>query len=147
MNLQENWTQCSVHECTRKARTRFGELCEAHYYRRRRGTSSERPIWDREIGSRVTGTALKTSHGYLLVYSPNHALADAVGNVYQHRQVLFDEIGEGPHDCHWCGQTVDWAGVNGKRIDVDHVDGDKSNNDLGNLVPSCHRCNSLRSLP
>jgi hypothetical protein len=33
-----------------------------------------------------------------------------------------------------------------RKLVVDHLDGIKTNNDLSNLVPSCHRCNSTRGL-
>lgn len=74
-----------------------------------------------------------------------HPLANSNGVVLEHRKVLYDAIGPGPHPCHWnhfssCGKTeLTWGGING--IQVDHLDGDKTNNDLANMVPSCLACN------
>lgn len=64
------------------------------------------------------------------------------GAVAEHRKVLYDKIGPGPHPCHWCRKMLYWGGHDG--ICVDHLDDDKSNNDPENLVPSCSPCNSLR---
>lgn len=132
------WATCSVGGCCAVSRTAGGDLCETHYYRRRRtGTTDDRPA----AGTRVA------VHGYAYRHDPSHELAPASGIVYEHRRVLFDAIGYGPHPCRWCGRPVDWRA--GKRtargaLVVDHVDGDKSNNDLSNLVPSCHGCNCTR---
>jgi hypothetical protein len=66
------------------------------------------------------------------------------GEVLEHRRVLYDAIGPGPHECHWsgisgCGKVLEWGGTGG--IQADHLDGDKLNNDPTNLVPSCLGCN------
>lgn len=85
------------------------------------------------------------SAGYrLLTGQYDHALSYENGVVSEHRKILYDSIGEGPHLCHWgCGKLLAWAGRDG--IFVDHIDGDPSNNDLENLVPSCHQCNVRRA--
>jgi hypothetical protein len=59
--------------------------------------------------------------------------------------VLYDAIGPGPHACHWrCGRTdLDWGGIRGTH--VDHVNGDPSDNQRENLVPSCQSCNKSRA--
>lgn len=68
--------------------------------------------------------------------------------IWEHRAVLFDRIGYGPHRCHWCGRCVRWVpgagGGGGDVLVADHVDGDRRNNDPGNLVPSCQGCNAHR---
>lgn len=75
----------------------------------------------------------------------DHPLADVNGVVLEHRKVLHDIIGPGPHACHWnyfseCGKTqLTWGGLDG--IQVDHLDGDKTNNDPANMVASCLACN------
>jgi hypothetical protein len=71
--------------------------------------------------------------------------------VYQHREVLFDHIGLGPHLCEYCGCHVNWRMGNNRssRTDrtwkgvlvVDHRDGDKGNNLLANLAIACQPCN------
>lgn len=73
-----------------------------------------------------------------------HPLATR-GQVAEHRFVLYNEIGPGPHLCHWgCGKLLEWGGREG--IQADHVDGDTMNNHPENLVPSCSSCNCLRAL-
>jgi hypothetical protein len=70
-----------------------------------------------------------------------HPLANKNGQVAEHRKVLFDKIGEGPHPCHWCNKIVSWFD---KSLCSDHLDGDPGNNNQENLVPSCGTCNSRR---
>lgn len=64
------------------------------------------------------------------------------GQAYEHRAVLFDKIGPGVHDCHWCGKAVEWF----VDLTVDHLDCVKGNNDPGNLVPCCAGCNRRRGV-
>lgn len=85
---------------------------------------------------------------YFSAHAPNHPLATEGGRVGPHRIVLYDAIGPGPHPCHWCGESVAWAVRRATRrgdLVVDHVDGNRRNNKLANLVPSCHGCNVNRS--
>lgn len=100
-------------------------------------------IVERTFGYRTLGT-----NGYVRVTEKNHPLATKDGFVYEHRKVLFDAIGVGPHRCNWCDATVSW--VKGKCIRgslvPDHLDGDKANNLLENLVPACNACNAARGL-
>lgn len=85
-----------------------------------------------------------TSDGYRLVHSRyDHPLASSVGQVLEHRMVMFDLVGEGPHSCNWCGSELDWGGISG--IIVDHLDEDVTNNDPLNLVIACIGCNTARS--
>lgn len=82
-------------------------------------------------------------------FQHDHPLSYVGGQVAEHRRVLFDSIGPGSHPCHWCGIQVTWQVKQYNRIGnliVDHVDGDRWNNRLGNLVPSCGRCNTRRAL-
>lgn len=83
--------------------------------------------------------------GYVrLTMEDDHPLASRVGHVKRARKVLYDDIGPGPHECHWgCGKLLQWGGHGG--IYVDHLDGDTSNDDLDNLVPSCNSCNARRA--
>lgn len=82
---------------------------------------------------------------YRRVKAPGHPLADKDGMVRVHRRALYDKIGPGEHACHWCGRPVAWDGVGIGRLCVDHIDGDRWNNDPANLVPSCRRCNTKRA--
>lgn len=85
------------------------------------------------------------ANGYLQEYAPGHPMANRSGGLLVHRRVLFDRIGPGAHPCHHCGRSVTW-GVRGKvgRLEVDHLDANRQNNDPTNLVPSCNRCNEGR---
>jgi hypothetical protein len=74
-----------------------------------------------------------------------HPLAGPTGNLFEHRKVLYDAIGPGPHPCHWnplshCENTaLEWGGLHG--INVDHLNDTPDDNRLENLVVSCLRCN------
>jgi len=90
----------------------------------------------------------RSSSGYWLVSRPGHSLANARGEVYEHRLVLFESIGPGEHSCHWCGAPVSWELTYPESIAalvVDHLDDDKLNNERTNLVPSCNPCNGGRA--
>ena len=87
-----------------------------------------------------------------MVKSPEHPLAYRNGWVQEHRMVLYDAIGPDPHPCHWCGTILEWSmtprhGVLGKRglLFTDHLDNNRRNNVIGNLVPACTSCNVRRS--
>ena len=99
-------------------------------------------------GKRLNGQAavgFTFRKGYLfLTGQQDHPLAHADGTLAEHRKVLYDVIGPGPHQCYWCERTLEWVeGIEG--ICVDHLDRDISNNDPANLAPSCHKCNWDRS--
>ena len=83
----------------------------------------------------------KTDHsgGYVLLRELSHPLADSNGLVYEHRFVFYNQRGEGPFKCHWCDTDIGWGTMH-----VDHLDDDKTNNSVENLVPSCPRCNQKR---
>ena len=80
----------------------------------------------------------------------DHPLSTSGGVVSEHRKVLFDRIGPGPHECHWnemygCGRaSLEWGGLQGDSLCVDHLDDDRTNNSPENLVPSCIACNLRR---
>ncbi len=114
-------------------------LCNSCYYRvRRTGT----------IDKRVNAYRCLTTNGYIKVWDKAHPLAYGKGYVSEHRKVLYDSIGSGPHPCHWCGVAVDWIMMKctlGSLV-PDHLDGNKQNNALSNLVPSCNKCNASRGM-
>ncbi len=128
---------CVVEGCPNE-RSYASGLCNSCYYRQRRTGTTER---------RVFAYRSRHSSGYICIYQPDHPLA-VQGRVFEHRKVLFDSLGPGPHPCHWCQRLVDW--IKGRCIDgalvPDHLDGNKANNALSNLVPSCNPCNSRRGM-
>jgi len=54
--------------------------------------------------------------------------------------VFFENKGYGPFRCHWCNIPVSWTNMH-----IDHLDDNKTNNSILNLVSSCSRCNTTRS--
>ena len=97
-------------------------------------------------GSPAEGFVVWKDGHIMLTMQQGHPLANDHGAVFEHRKVLYDDIGPGPHSCHWhslsgCGKlALEWPDIH-----VDHVDDDPANNDLTNLVVSCLRCNWGRS--
>lgn len=84
---------------------------------------------------------------YRTIYDANHPLVTARGSVSEHRMVLYEKIGSGSHQCHWCSKIISWMPGNANRpgsLIADHLSGDKGDNRPENLVPSCHGCNIHR---
>lgn len=126
---------CVVQDCDRPSGFSNG-MCKKHYTR-----------WKRHGDPLVVLKPPAKAGAYRSILLPSHPLALADGRVRVHRQVLYDAIGAGIHHCHWCGARVEWRigpAVRGSLV-VDHVDGDRGNNDLANLVPACTRCNTQRA--
>jgi hypothetical protein len=87
-----------------------------------------------------------TTKGYLEVPDDEHPMSNK-GWVLHHRKVLFDALGPDDQPCHWCGWVLPWRHENGALwcINVDHLDADRQNNLVENLVPSCWCCNANRA--
>lgn len=91
-------------------------------------------------------TAGPAATAYVQGWAPEHPVAVQGGLVAEHRRVLYDRLGPGPHSCHWCGREVRWdtyPTAPGELV-VDHLDWLKHNNDPDNLVPACRPCNLAR---
>jgi hypothetical protein len=135
--------RCAFDGCTADAYGRRS-WCNRHYFQKYRNG-------EMGIDRTRTGREWNHSHGYRRIGVPDdHPLA--AGNrgkaIYTHRLVLFDQIGDGEHSCHWCGTTVAWERRHPDpgALVVDHLDSNPSNNRPSNLVPSCHGCNTRRGL-
>lgn len=133
--------RCSIAECSRNTRTKSAAWCNTHYQRYRRHGDPNKHV----PSSKIT---VRTASEYRWITKHGHPVAWPNGRAYEHRVVLYDAIGGGPHACHWCGTTVRWTNDGQHapdRLTVDHLDGVKNNNDLGNLVPACGPCNVART--
>jgi hypothetical protein len=133
------WPTCQIAGCAKPADGATSKWCMAcRTQLRRTGAFGRKPHKGRTV----------TSHGYATVVRIGHLLAGKHGRVYEHRIVLHEAIGDGPHSCHWCGADVGWkkgACSRGSLV-PDHLDGNKLNNAVSNLVPSCNPCNATRGL-
>lgn len=137
MNEQHQQKRCTARHCTEqtisKTDSMAGRYCRRHYAAmRRRGTTEEttRP------------RARISPSGYVKLRLPNHPIADANGDAYEHRVVLYSILGPGQHQCEHCRELVSWEE---RTLEVDHLDFNRQNNTPANLIPSCHGCNVRRS--
>lgn len=77
-------------------------------------------------------------------WAPGHPLVVNSPYIPEHRTLLFDAIGWGPHPCHYCARPVVWKpGEGEERLITDHKNRDTHDNSEGNLVPSCSLCSTL----
>lgn len=123
---------CSTEGCNKPANRVGAGQCEKCYCRQRNTGSAYTPR--RTFKYRYTDSA-----GYVKLQLPAHPLADVGGGIREHRAVLYDLLGEGPHPCHWCASILEWPA-----IVVDHLNEDKADNRPKNLVCSCSPCNRAR---
>lgn len=61
------------------------------------------------------------------------------GIIGVHRLKIYEKYGENLPDCEICKEPVFWA-----KCHVDHIDNDPKNNDIDNLRPLHHGCNTSR---
>lgn len=116
----------------------YRKYCKPHCNRIARGNKQLGSV---DIGSKAkNGQGHVTSNGYRAHHKPDHPLAESNGKVFEHRMILYASIGPGKHLCNWCEHTLEW-GIN---LTVDHLNFNKLDNRIENLVPSCQSCNTLR---
>jgi hypothetical protein len=144
---------CSIDSCGKPRFNKTLGLCAMHYARHQRhgdplhtphsGQRREHPkcVAGCACGKHKAGWASRTK--YRLLFSQHdHPIANRGGWLYEHRKVLYDAIGPGPHPCHWCSVVLTWGGMKG--IISDHMNRNKRDNRPENLVPSCQTCNTTR---
>jgi hypothetical protein len=129
---------CVIEGCDKPRRSAGADWCKMHYHRWYRHGSTDKV---------ATASPITASLGrrYRTIGAKGHPMAMANGRAYEHRVVLYDAIGPGPHACHWCSAEVDWL-TKGDPANLlpDHVNGDGADNRIANLVPSCMTCNTAR---
>lgn len=129
---------CVVDDCEKPTRSAKADWCKMHYHRWYRHGSVEKV-------AHASGVSVSLGRRYRQVRATGHPLAGVDGRAYEHRVVLYDAIGPGPHPCHWCSTPVEWLpkGSDGE-LQPDHLNNDGGDNRLENLVPSCRSCNGAR---
>lgn len=80
------------------------------------------------------------------VFIKGHPIATDRGLILKHRFALYEKIGPGPVNCHFCGDTIIWGTTKANdEIRVHCLDGDKTNIDPANLVPICICCLRIKT--
>lgn len=79
---------------------------------------SARLFYSKEKNNKWNGGKTISSHGYIMVHTPEHPYCDARGYVYEHRLVMEKHLGR-----YLSPEEV-----------VHHIDEDKTNNTLNNLM-------------
>jgi hypothetical protein len=127
---------CEVEGCGNEPRSGSAALCKKHYHRWYRHGSVDKV---------ARGTTRPAPVTYRMVTLSDHPLSMPCGRAYEHRVVLYDAIGPGPHPCHWCQRPVDWLPKgHPDSLEPDHLNDDGLDNRIENLVPACRSCNGLR---
>lgn len=126
----ESLPLCKEEGCNNKATRKSYGLCENCYCRfRRNGTTEKREIkyrWER-------------NDGYIVLTKKGHPIAQKYGRIHEHRFVAYEKYGEGPHKCFWCKKELEW-----ENIVIDHLNENRQDNRIENLVISCNGCNRAR---
>lgn len=132
---------CILEGCEKPSRQKSPALCPMHYHRQYRHGNPHRVAHD-------SGITVSLGRRYRRIYVPaGHPMRDKSGRAYEHRVVLYEQLGTGPHECFWCGVAVDWLPKGDPQcLQVDHLNDDGADNRPANLVPSCGRCNATRAL-
>ena len=128
---------CRIEGCAKPWRNKNQDICGMHYHRFYRHG---------DYYKTANGSGITASQGrkYKYIYQPGHIMSGKRGMAYEHRIVLFDAIGYGPHRCQWCSKVLHWGSRGKNIIQVDHIDGDGANNKPENLAAACGSCNVAR---
>jgi 5-methylcytosine-specific restriction endonuclease McrA len=124
--------KCKVDGCDNHANRVGAVMCEKHYARVRRHGSTDKQ------SNLINGDLIHTG-GYILKHAPDHPLYKNYSRLFAHRIVYYDNYGNGPFKCFHCSVCVTWATMH-----IDHLDDNKLNNNIQNLVASCPVCNQKR---
>lgn len=125
--------RCDVAGCDGRKRAVGAKYCERHYNRLRRTGALEDPVF---IGFHKQRRGYVVRHGMTghPLAAPSHP-----SEVYDHRAVYYEVFGAGPFACHHCGKYLEWSNLH-----IDHLNDDRGDNTIGNIVPSCPGCNINR---
>lgn len=126
--------KCMIDGCDREAHYKDAQLCQKHYFRRRRNGHFDI--------IKVRKPFIQNDAGYRSIWEPTHPLAGKTGYVFEHRKIIFDKHGLTLPDCEICGKPTSW-----ETCHIDHKDENPSNNAPDNLRPLCPGCNTWRSMP
>lgn len=127
----KNVTTCSTPGCGKTVKRKASGQCEACYIQVRRTGGTKR---------RGIKGCLVRLNGYMYRLNREHPLAHSNGYVPEHRAVMY---ASNPQElkCFWCGRTLgEW-----RNVCVDHLNENKIDNRIENLVMACNRCNRQRS--
>jgi len=123
---------CSIEGCDRPIKYKADQLCNMHYFRRRRNGHFEK------LPRRHA--YVLTKNGAKMIYSPDHPLANKDGRVLEHRILMWDKYGENLPPCEECGDESSWEPYGTQML---YRDGDKFNVTLENIRVICTSCRAI----
>lgn len=138
---------CTVDGCMKKATAKLlGGLCNTHKAARRKyGLQTIDDLNNHVVGKTQepypigSVKRIKCTEYLFEKVGKRHPMATNSDWVPQHRVVAYRMHNGVCPRCYWCNKPLAWASSV-----VDHLDENKSNNDVSNLVVTCRVCNSMR---